>query len=358
MSDYDYGNARLRAMKSRLLNQREYEQLIETDSLENLITTLSRTAYRRSIEIALARGTGIDCIKDALHTDLISTIDKIRRFYPPKEDELVAIVLHEYDLHNIKSILRGLSKHVTSGEILSTLLPVGELQFGLMIELARASGPRGVIDLMVSMGLKFAQPLVQLRSVRPGAELFEMELALTRWHQREAREQLKNVTESSEPLTSMLNLEADLTNLLTVLRFIHIPAEYKYLRQQIGSEDLTYLFIGPGYLSIALLLKVASQENLTSGLQILSDTRYSSIIQRGMERYARSGRLSEIEKSLRSYDLEWRARLIAADPLGIGVLVGYLALKTNEINNIRQIANQISVGMKADTIRSELEFRG
>jgi vacuolar-type H+-ATPase subunit C/Vma6 len=42
--------------------------------------------------------------------------------------------------------------------------------------------------------------------------------------------------------------------------------------------------------------------------------------------------------------------------LGIGVLLGFLALKTNEIGNIRWVAQGINMGLKAEAIRAELEF--
>jgi vacuolar-type H+-ATPase subunit C/Vma6 len=42
--------------------------------------------------------------------------------------------------------------------------------------------------------------------------------------------------------------------------------------------------------------------------------------------------------------------------LGIGVVLGYIAIKTNEVSNIRWIAHGIDLGLKAETIRNELEM--
>jgi vacuolar-type H+-ATPase subunit C/Vma6 len=46
---------------------------------------------------------------------------------------------------------------------------------------------------------------------------------------------------------------------------------------------------------------------------------------------------------------------ITKDPLGIGVVLGYVALKVNEVRNIRWITQGINLGLKADVVRSELE---
>ena len=191
MSDFDYGNARLRAMKSRLLSQLEIEALAKVDSLQGLIAALTNSAYRKSVEAALARFSGMDCITQALHNDLIFTIGKVRGFYQEQAGEMVSIVLRSYDIYNLKAILRGLEKNATPGEILAVLLPIGDLSYGTLVEFARAPGSSACVDQMASMGLSFAQPLLKLRAELPGAEISEMELALERWHYQEALQTLQ-----------------------------------------------------------------------------------------------------------------------------------------------------------------------
>ena len=50
------------------------------------------------------------------------------------------------------------------------------------------------------------------------------------------------------------------------------------------------------------------------------------------------------------------AGLIINDPLGIGVFLGYFALKKSEVTNIRWVAQGINLGLEADAIKAELEF--
>jgi vacuolar-type H+-ATPase subunit C/Vma6 len=50
------------------------------------------------------------------------------------------------------------------------------------------------------------------------------------------------------------------------------------------------------------------------------------------------------------------ATLIVKDPLGIGVVLGYIALKTAELAKIRWIAQGINLGLKADAIKAELDL--
>jgi vacuolar-type H+-ATPase subunit C/Vma6 len=118
MAEFDYGNARLRAMKSRLLSRNELEALTEAGSLQGLISALSKNAYRQSVEAALTHTTGMDCIHVALRNDLIATLGKVRSFFHEQAEELVAMVLRAYDVHNLIAILRGLDKNASQSEIL------------------------------------------------------------------------------------------------------------------------------------------------------------------------------------------------------------------------------------------------
>ncbi|MBI5943270.1 MAG: V-type ATPase subunit [Chloroflexi bacterium] len=355
MSDYDYGNARLRAMKSRLLSRHELKVLAETGSLQGLIAALTKTAYQKSIEAALTRSTGMNCIDEALHNDLINTVGKISSFYSEEAAARTAIFFRAYDIYNLKTILRGLSKNVSSSEVIAVLLPVGELKIGMLRELTRLNNPREAIDLMASQSLPFVQPLLKLRAEHRGADVFEMELALDQWHFHQAKQFLRSGSESAESLSYALALEADVTNLLTVLRFVHDPRERDVLREKMGSEDIAPLFIEAGRIPIETLSTASKQDSISSAVDSFSGTTFESALRAGLEVHSRSSRLSDIEKQLRHYRLQRLACLIQKDPLGIGVVLGYAALKINEVGNIRWIAQGINLDLKADAIQAELE---
>ena len=190
MSDYDYGNARLHVMKSRLLPRSELEALAGTGTLQGLIAAMTKTVYQKSVEAALTRATGVQCIDEALRYDLVSTIEKLRDFYVEDARETVTLSLRAYDIHNLKAILRGLSKNVPAGDILIVLLPIGELSMSTLRDLAQLNNPREAINMLASLGLSLAWPLLNVRAEVPGAETFEMELALDQWYHEKARQGL------------------------------------------------------------------------------------------------------------------------------------------------------------------------
>jgi vacuolar-type H+-ATPase subunit C/Vma6 len=356
MAGYDYGNARLRAMKSRLLSSYELEKMAEAGNLQALIAELSKTPYRRPVEAALARVSGLECISVALHSDLESTIKKIRRFYRDRAGAMVGVVLRAYDIRNLKAILRGLSKHAQPSEILFTVLPAGELTDDILSELSRAADPRAVIDLLATMALPFALPLLRLRGERPGAGTAEMELKLDQWYYHEAFKYLRRKQQTEGALFSALQLDADITNLQTVIRFAYAPEERNFLKDWLGVDDITNIFVGPGKLSFDLLASAGNQETVDAAVETLVKTAYEAPLKAGMGEYTSTGRLSVFENQLNRFRLDWLSRQISRDPLGISVVLGYLALKTTEVSNIRWIAQGIFLGMTANSIRLELMY--
>ena len=298
----------------------------------------------------------MNCINSALRDDLINTLGKVQSFYRDAAHDMVVIVLRSYDLHNLKAILRGLSHHIISAEILPALIPVGELKSDILAELARAPDPRVAIDLLASMNSPFARPLLRLRAEVPGADIPRMELALEKWGFSQVKGLLESELHDGKILSSALDLDADLANLLTALRFAQTPEERKLLREWLGEEDLHPLLLGPGSLSFDLLVQAGMQDTLDAAVEVFAGTAYEDPLRAGLETYAASSRLSELERQLCHYRLRWMAEKVISDPLGIGVVLGFAALKVNEIGNLRWISQGISLGLSAQSIRLNLEF--
>jgi vacuolar-type H+-ATPase subunit C/Vma6 len=334
------------------------ERLTEAGSVEALIAELARTSYRQAVESALARYSGLECVSAALRDDLEFTLAKISRFYRGRAGEMVEIVLRAYDVRNLKAILRGLSGRAMPGEIMNSVLPVGTLSRAIMSELSQAGDPRAAIDLLATLALPFAQPLLELRGERPGASTTEMELRLDQWHFRRALNELHRKRQRRSSLFAGLQLEADVINLLTVIRLVSAPEERAFLREWLGTMDVSRIFVGPGKLPFNLLARAAAEDTPAEAVEVLAGTGLEAPLKAGLEEHAATGRLSAFEKQLRQHYLDWSAGLIGKDPLGIGVVSGYLALKSTDVSNVGWIAQAIHLGLTTTAMRRELVYAG
>lgn len=373
MPDFDYANARLRAMKSRLLPRRTLEGLARVGSVQGLITALTNTSFREAVEAALVRLTGMDCLAEALRNDLVATVGKARGFFTGAPGALAALALRRYDAHNVKAILRGLAQQAPADEILAGTLPVAELRPADLVQLARAADFRAAIDLLATWRVPLARPLLALRGQRRDGrvEVPEMELALDRWRMHTALRATREAGTTGRPLNEALRLEADATNILTVLRLVSEPDEMAMIRAAEGrpsprlatfappgAADVTQLLIGPGQVAFELLARAARRESVAAAIDVLEATPYGALLSETMDTYADTARLSAFERALAQRQLRHAASLVARDPLGIGVLLGYVALKTNEVANLRAVAQGLLLGEKPGNIRTELMFVG
>ena len=176
-----------------------------------------------------------------------------------------------------------------------------------------------------------------------------MEVALDRWYFDTTLAGAGHTT-----LREAVILEADVTNMLTVLRLVGVPDVPTILRERLGAADVTRLFVGPGQIPFALLVKAAQRETIPDAVDTLAVTVNGATLTAALPAYAASAHLSVFERALAQQQLRHAAGLVASDPLGIGVLQGYAALKTNEIANLRAIAQGLLLGERPDRIRSEL----
>lgn len=354
MADFDYGNARLHAMKSRLLSRQTLEELAGVGSHATLISALTKTGYQEAIEVALVQFSGMEALNRARHTDLVNTIGKVRRFYHGNAADLVSWVLCRYDVDNVKTILRGLSQHVPADEVLSGTIPVGQLLPADLARLIRSANPRDAIDLLATWRIPLSQSLLALRAERPGAGLFEMELALESWYYRAAMRAAD--AHGSASLRAALRLDADVTNILTALRLVGLTEATAFLRQRFNADDARPLLVGPGNIPLELLVEAAAQSSIRRAVNKLDDTPFGPMLAESFSQHAATGRLSEFEVILARRQLRHANSLLFSDPLGIGVMIGYLALKRVETNNLHRIALGVDMSEDPDRIRAELMF--
>jgi V/A-type H+-transporting ATPase subunit C len=355
MSGFDYGNARVRAMKSHLLSRRDMEELMEARSLEDYITMLSKTSYHRSIETALVRSSYLESITHALRQDFSDCVVKIRGFYKGSEQGLLDRYLKIYDIFNLIAVLRGVSTQANPPVITDMLLPAVALPESILRELTRAENIHQIVDILASVNSIYAPPLMVMRSKKPDGERFQLEIALLKWYYKQALEGLDPGSDVQRPLLDILKLEADILNLITVIHIVDIPESYQTILVQMGADEFADLMVEEGTLKLRQLQDAAESSDLFALYRSFSGTTYERAFEEGWSRFQQTRRASELEKALNRYKLAKLAGYTQSDPLGIGLVIGYLTLKMSEGHNLRWIAQGVYWDISPVEINAELE---
>ncbi|OPX66216.1 MAG: V-type ATP synthase subunit C [Methanoregulaceae archaeon PtaB.Bin056] len=330
--EYAYVNARIKAMKSRLLDRSFLEQLINKPDIDSLIAELEKTTYREELDKAGVLYSGIHRIEVAIRKDLVKTFRTVLNLIRGGETEsYLTLILNRWDVQNIKTILRGKKIQENPSEILDCLIPAGELDEAALTELVKQPDVKAVIDLLATWGIIYSRPLtLNFREFSETGDLLVLEYALDTFYYQDALSRLKSgESDDARILKNILVTEIDINNIKTVLRSI---------RDRIDIEEAKRYFVkGSPDFDMERLTSIMKAGTIDGALKHLEHTPYQFITTIPQE-YIVAEKISAFEKELERYLVKKAVSLFIGDPLSIAIPIAYIWAKYTEVTNIRVIA--------------------
>ncbi len=357
--EYGYANARLRAMKSRLLKRNEYAELLDERTVEDVVARLAHSVYQPEIEAALVKASGWECLSEALRRHLANTLARITRFFSDTPQRLWNILISRWLVFNLKTILRGQAHSVAAAEILDALVPAGDLQESDYSRLVQQPSVRATVDLLATWSHAYARPLLEaMPQYASSGDLAELELALDRARYGKALDELAQIEDdNAQVVRSMLQDEIDVTNILVVIRLSQWGGANARLTQRYGSAAPAPLFIPGGGLATQHLSAYKQVPALDQIVRDLSATSFSDALARGQARFNDKHMLSAFEDELEAQLERENVARFHHDPLSIGIAIAYLAALVRETRNLRLIGRAKAAGWKRDEIEKELRWQ-
>ncbi|MHC4938855.1 MAG: V-type ATPase subunit [Planctomycetota bacterium] len=303
MKGWDYGNARIRALRSRLLDARRYGDLLRAPSVEAMLGALAATPYRPDVERAFVQAHDLRRLDEVLRIHLSRIFRALPSWFEGAARVAIERLMAVWDWHNVRTILRGRARHLPAAEIEPLLIPAGRLGAGELAALARQETVGDVSMLLRAWGLP----------ARPQD-----------WAAR------------LDPAT------IDRLNVIHALRL-------RAARRQDGVEAREAPLPG-GSLGPSLLDDLAHADERTA----------APLPRPWPERLAgwvEDGDLPRLERELLERELRTDARLFAhCDPLGPGIPRAYVASKRLEVRNLRCIGRGIEDRWPREEIEERLVF--
>ncbi len=345
--DYGYGNARIRGMKSRLLDEAFMEGLIAAPDMNSLIQNLADTEYGPDLDEALIHGRTAASIDEALKNNLVRTYRKVQGFLNDEAGYIVSMLLGRWDIFNIKTVLRGKHMHLLAEEIAEGLLPAGALSRVDLDALTMLPDVKAVVDTAATWGLAYA-PAMRGGYVAymQSGELADLELALDRYYAQTAFAALTGRSANVRIARDILGMQIDTMNLVMVFRLQKADVE------SIKVDE--FYLDGGRSISSDLYRELAHMSDVDEVLDRLKGTPYGLTLDQAVLKYLEENTISVFERALEDYHMRKALAVGRGDPLGIGVSIAYLWAKQNEITNLRIIVKGKSVGMPIDRVRGEL----
>lgn len=346
MGDYDYANARLRALKNQLIERRVLLELAGLGRVDDLTARLADSTYGDEIRTALARYVGLRVVLEACRLHLANTYHKIRSFFDEEGAHLIGLLLARWDLFNLKTILRGQEAGTPAGEILEALVPAGDLDESALRSLVRQPDPTATADLLRTWNTGYASAVRQaLAEYANTHDWGAFELALDEIFYARLFRSLQKSEENDGLVHQMLAREIDTANIMTALRLREAGVG-------LTEDEVVRRFLSGGELSREWLVPVARAARAEEALASLRASKFGPALAR-VETLDLARIQRELDRDLARFGMGFFAR----DPLTISTAIGFITAKKIEATNLRVIAQGISLGLGRAEIEKELVFQ-
>jgi V/A-type H+-transporting ATPase subunit C len=337
-SDFGYINARVKAMRSRLLPPGRVEELLAVPDLDTFLRALGTTVYAPDLQEALTRYQGLRAVDEAMMQHFQKAVRRIVSFAEGRARALIEVVLMDWDLHNLRVILRAKHTDRSPDDVSENLIPAGRLTEVRLRELARQPDLAAIGSTLSTWGHPLAEALVQgLRDYQETKDLLALELALDRRYFSWALRIARGIGHSTRVVRQMVRMEIDHTNVKTALKLQRIPDLSRDQRQR-------FYISGGAVVSQQMFVSLADPQTAERTAREL----------RAHEIRLEGSTIAEQERSLRHEYARHLARHYFGDPLAIDVVIGFLGMLHSEIQNLRLIARAKALGIPRDVLRREM----
>ncbi|MEW6088456.1 MAG: V-type ATPase subunit [bacterium] len=219
IDNYGYINARVRAMKSVLLNRDFYEELLHTKEFMSLVNLLEKSPYRTEIDECVISKSGMSGVDEALKRNLSRNFRRILNFTAGEPHDLILLLLGRWDLHNIITLIRGKHIKATEEQISESLIPAGELDTPFLDQLNQQNTVKEIIDLLATWGSPYGKALIKkykeyIEQNNPSV----LELSLYKMYYQYVLDIVKNRSYDCKILEDLITYEVDAINTITILR--------------------------------------------------------------------------------------------------------------------------------------------
>ncbi len=334
---YLYVIARVRAKEARLLKPETMEEMVNTGSVAEIASILENSEYSYAMQgLVLDSAESIEELLTRQSADIYSEIAKM---LPDNVDRVFSYLQQQWDVRNLKAVMRGVRAGLSSEEIAAKTVPFGELDPELLKKMAETTSIEDLLPLYE--GTRYGQLAGMLATYEQEASLLPLEALLDK---AVLEEMWNSVTATREliDLRPTFAARIDALNLKIVLRAKH---------DHVMFADIEKYIIEGGDLPQTFFSVFDEVDEVAAVLAEVEQTVFYKPLMEILSEFEKSGSLYDLEKVLDETALSVGRGTSIKQPYGVAPVLGYLSLKETEIRNIRAIARAKEVGLAPETIR-------
>jgi vacuolar-type H+-ATPase subunit C/Vma6 len=329
-------------MRGALFRKADYEPLMRLASPGALLERLKATGYGPFIEAASSsRPDALDALSSGLLADLSETLGKLWKIAPEGARPLLKAVFSNWEVFDLKTLVRGIARGVKREEIKAALIPAGEFNAASLDALLSSKDINDLVAFLETWGSPYAAVLKPgLKEYKRSGRIIEMELGADIRTNMVLLETLSASFAGARIMRDWLGLKADLQNALTL---------FKIAGEGYTVDAAAGFFMDGGYKlkrsDFLDLSGIKGKEDLFAALSAAA----GGVIRKVLDASGPDPML--LEEAAEDAMKERLRALSVIDPLSIALPASFIYMKVREIKNLRLIARGAAFGVPLDEIR-------
>jgi V/A-type H+-transporting ATPase subunit C len=276
---------------------------------------------------------------------MANTFKEILGFSKGHLQELIGYYLNEWDVWNIKAIIRGIHYGATRDDIMEELIPAGQYELQYWRELAAIDNLEALLDA-VKNTIYFEPLQNSWEEYQTTNMLTDMETNLDKAYFEYL---LSTIYPSRKPerlFLEFVRIRIDTINLKTLFRFKFVGGT---------KTDMSRFFLDGGlYFNMTKLNEFSEAKNIEDLIDKLKPTVVYKVIGKELEQLKDKRSLITLINQLDKYFLLATKRFAYTSPISILPVLDYFVRKELEVKNIRAIVRGKSSELSQEIIQDML----
>lgn len=311
-------NTKVRALEGHLLQDEDYEHLMEMLHLEEMVTYLQKqTSYSEALSEIEPAKVSIDELEVLFKRELFKKIQGFVHYFTDAYKKLFRILFMRYEVEDLKLFIRALERNEDLEGMLSHMVIMGVSNTFDYKKLSQSRNLEEIVEALA--GTQYQELVRYYMNEEPRRRIFYMEMNLDRDYFKKLNAQVDKLDKSDQkPLREILGKNTDILN----LQWIYRGRKFYGL----GPEELlNYTLLGGHALRYRDLKALCYTKSVEDAVQFIREGPYGFLVEQpdyeifmelNMERYIydefqrlkRSSRLSIIESLVYMHQLEFEVR--------------------------------------------------
>ena len=339
--NYSYTSARVKAKKSKLLKEEDYNKMLMM-SVPEISHYISDAGYSKEMADLGNRYEGLSLVEYATYANMAKAFRSILNSSTGALSRMVNAYLTKWDFENLKTIMRGKKYGLPIEEIREDLVPAGNLS---MDDLDKMLSLTTIEDILAAFSKKIhiVVPDDVISSYKTNGILGSIEDVLVKEYYKNL---LASISSSDRP-TQIFR-----TYIKTCIDLKNVEPGLKFKADGItGDVVVEYWIPGGTEVDEKVMSQLAAAQDIQAAVNEMQQLRMYSEIKDSL---SQDSTILDVVGVINKYRVELANKVGHMYPLSVIPVVDYMIHKENEVRNIRMIAHGTDSGLDRDTMKKLL----